>query len=141
VADLCNIGFDLSPLQWQRYKEMLERAAREEGRSPAAIGLTHNATVILGSSEEMIRTKVERYAQAQGLSAETAKQRLRHALVGTPEQCVVRLQAYVTLGIRTFFLVFPDLPDLASLMLFAAMVLPAFRSGGTVTTSDVRLQN
>jgi alkanesulfonate monooxygenase SsuD/methylene tetrahydromethanopterin reductase-like flavin-dependent oxidoreductase (luciferase family) len=128
VADLCNIGFDLSPVQWQRYKEMLERVACEEGRTPAAIGLTHNATVIPGTSTEMIRTQVERYAQVQNLSAEAAKQRLAHALVGTPEQCVTRLQAYVTLGIRTFFLVFPDLPDLASLVLFAAKVLPAFRS-------------
>jgi len=129
VADLCNIGFDLSPLQWQHYKETLERVACEEGRTPAAIGLTHNATVILGSSTEMIQTQVERYAQMQDLSAEAAKQRLAHALVGTPEQCVARLQAYVMLGIRTFFLVFPDLPDLDSLMLFAAKVLPAFRSG------------
>ncbi len=130
VADLCNIGFDLSPVQWQRYKEMLERIACEEGRTPAAIGLTHNATVILGSSPMMIRTQVERYAQMQDMSTEAAKQRLTHALVGTPEQCVARLHAYVTLGIRTFFLVFPDLPDLTSLNLFAATVLPAFRSGG-----------
>jgi len=130
VADLCNIGFDLSPVQWQRYKETLERVACEEGRTPAAIGLTHNATVILGSSTEMLRTQVERYAQVQDMPAEAAKQRLAHALVGTPEQCVTRLQAYVTLGIRTFFLVFPDLPDLTSLNLFAATVLPAFRSGG-----------
>jgi alkanesulfonate monooxygenase SsuD/methylene tetrahydromethanopterin reductase-like flavin-dependent oxidoreductase (luciferase family) len=129
VADLCNIGFDLSPVQWQHYKETLERTAFEEGRTPAAIGLTHNATVILGMSEEMIQTKVERYALALGLSAEAVRQRLASALVGTPEQCVARLQAYVGLGIHSFFLVFPDLPNLASLQLFAAAVLPAFRSG------------
>ena len=127
VADLCNIGFDLSPAQWQHYKEMLERAAFEEGRTLAAIGLTHNATVILGTSAEMIQTKVEQYTL--GLSTEAARHRLAHALVGTPEQCVARLQAYVRLGIRTFFLVFPDLPNLVSLQLFAAAVLPAFRSG------------
>lgn len=129
VADLCNIGFDLSPVQWQRYKEMLERDTYEEGRTPAAIGLTHNATVFLASSPEMIQTQVERYAQVQNLSSEAAKQRLAHALIGTPEQCVTQLQAYISLGIRTFFLVFPDLPDLASLMFFAAAILPAFRSG------------
>jgi len=135
VADLCNIGFDLSQQQWQRYKETLERAAFEEGRTPAAIGHTHNATVILGTSAEMIRTKVERYALTLGLSAEAVQQRLAHALVGTPEQCVTRLHAYVTLGIRTFFMVFPDLPDLASPQIFAAAVLPAFRSGSPYTLS------
>jgi alkanesulfonate monooxygenase SsuD/methylene tetrahydromethanopterin reductase-like flavin-dependent oxidoreductase (luciferase family) len=128
VADLCNISFDLSPVQWQHYKATLERAAFEEGRTPAAIGLTHNATVILGSSTTMIQTQIERYAQMQNLHIEAAEQRLAHALVGTPEQCVARLQAYVTLGIRTFFLLFPDLPDLTTLTIFAAEVLPAFRS-------------
>jgi len=129
LADLCNVGFDLSLEQWQHYKETLERAAEGEGRTLASIGLTHNATVILGSSAEMIRMGVERYALVRGLSAEAARQRLAHALVGTPEQCVARLQAYVRLGIRSFFLMFPDLPDLGSLQLFAATVLPAFRSG------------
>lgn len=128
VADLCNIGFDLSPAQWERYKEMLGRSASEEGRELAAIGLTHNATVILSRNPEIIRTKVEHYAQTRGLSAADARQRLAQALVGTPEQCVVRLQEYVALGIRHFFLLFPDLPDLSSLQLFASAVLPAFRS-------------
>ena len=85
--------------------------------------------LIHGSSAEMIRMGVERYALVRGLSAEAARQRLAQALVGTPEQCVARLQAYVRLGIRSFFLMFPDLPDLASLQLFATTVLPAFRSG------------
>jgi len=130
-ADLCNIGFDLRPAQWQRYKETLAHAAADEGRNPAAVGLTHNATVLLGTSVEMIQTQVERYVQAQQLSIEVARQQLAYALVGTPEQCVARLQVYITLGIRSFFLVFPDLPDLASLQLFAATVLPAFRSRET----------
>ena len=128
VADLCNISFDLSPVQWEHYKETLERASFEEGRTPAAIGLTHNATVILGSSTQTIQTQMDRYAQMRNLPIEAVKQRLAYALVGTPEQCVARLQAYAKLGIRTFFLVFPDLPDLASLTLFATAILPAFRS-------------
>jgi alkanesulfonate monooxygenase SsuD/methylene tetrahydromethanopterin reductase-like flavin-dependent oxidoreductase (luciferase family) len=128
VADLCNIGFDLSPVQWQHYKGALERAVSEAGREPAAVGLTHNATVILSHHPETIWTKVEHYAQTRGLSATDARQRLAHALIGTPEQCVARLQEYVALGIHSFFLVFPDLPNLASLQLFAAAVLPAFRS-------------
>jgi alkanesulfonate monooxygenase SsuD/methylene tetrahydromethanopterin reductase-like flavin-dependent oxidoreductase (luciferase family) len=127
VADLCNIGFDLHPVQWERYKEMLERYAAEEGREPAAVGLTHNATVILSRNPQAIRAMVERYANSRGYSVANAWQRLEHALVGTPEQCVARLQAYVALGIRHFFLLFPDLPDVTSLELFAQTVLPAFR--------------
>ena len=128
VADLCNIGFDVHPLQWERYKATLERYASEEGREPAAIGLTHNATVILSRDPQAIRPLVERYASSRGSSVASAWQRLEHALVGTPEQCVARLQAYIALGIRHFFLLFPDLPDITSLELFAQTVLPVFRS-------------
>lgn len=128
VADLCNIGFDVHPIQWERYKETLERYASEEGREPATIGLTHNATVILSRDSRAINTMVERYANSRGYSVASAWQRLEHALVGTPEQCVARLQAYIALGIRHFFLLFPDLPDVASLELFAHTVLPVFRS-------------
>lgn len=128
VADLCNIGFDVHPIQWERYKETLERYASEEGREPATIGLTHNATVILSRDSRAINTMIESYANSRGYSVASAWQRLEHALVGTPEQCVARLQAYIALGIRHFFLLFPDLPDVASLELFAHTVLPVFRS-------------
>lgn len=132
VADLCNIGFDLHPVQWGQYKETLERYASEEGREPAAVGLTHNATVILSRDPQAIRTRVEHYANSRGYSVANAWQRLEHALVGTPEQCVARLQAYVALGIRHFFLLFPDLPDVTSLELFARTVLPVFRQVHTL---------
>ncbi len=128
VADLCNIGFDLHPVQWGRYKEMLERYASKEGREPATVDLTHNATVILSRDPQAIRTMVEHYANSRGYPVANAWQRLEHALVGTPGQCVTQLQAYVALGIRHFFLLFPDLPDVTSLELFARTVLPVFRS-------------
>ncbi|HET8850923.1 MAG TPA: LLM class flavin-dependent oxidoreductase [Ktedonobacteraceae bacterium] len=132
VADLCNIGFDLHPVQWGQYKETLERYASEEGRESAAVGFTHNATVILSRDPQAIRTRVEHYANSRGYSVANAWQRLEHALVGTPEQCVARLQAYVALGIRHFFLLFPDLPDVTSLELFARTVLPVFRQVHTL---------
>jgi alkanesulfonate monooxygenase SsuD/methylene tetrahydromethanopterin reductase-like flavin-dependent oxidoreductase (luciferase family) len=127
-GDLCNIGFDLNPVQWERYKDLLEHYQSEEGRESGTIGLTHNATVILNRDPLAIRTGVEHYANSRGYSVTKAWQRLEHALVGAPEQCVTRLQAYVDLGVRNFFLLFPDLPDLTSLELFAHTVLPAFRS-------------
>jgi alkanesulfonate monooxygenase SsuD/methylene tetrahydromethanopterin reductase-like flavin-dependent oxidoreductase (luciferase family) len=128
VADLCNIGFDPSPAQWESYKALLDHYATEAGRDPASIALTHNATVILSRDPETIHARIEHYSHIRGSSAADTQQRLAHALVGTPEQCVARLQAYVALGIRHFFLLFPDLPDVTSLELFAQTVLPFFRS-------------
>ena len=123
-----NIGFDLSPAQWERNKALLDHYASEVGRDPASIALTHNATVILSRDPETLHARIEHYAHIRGYSAADTQQRLAHALVGTPEQCVARLQAYVALGICHFFLLFPDLPDVTSLELFAQMVLPVFRS-------------
>src|SRR6266516_2381167 len=81
------------PVQWEGYKEMLERYASKEGREPATVGLTHNATVILSRDPQATRTMVEHYANSRGYPVTNAWQRLEHALVGTPEQCVARLQA------------------------------------------------
>jgi len=128
VAELCNIGFDLSAVQWERYQQMLSQYAAEEGLEAAAVDLTHNATVILSHDPAVIRSGIEHYAYSRGCSIRDAWLRLEHALVGTPEQCVARLQAYVALGIRHFFLLFPDLPDVTSLELFAHTVLPVFRT-------------
>ncbi len=51
-ADLCNIGFDLTPGEWRRLGPMLAAHAREAGRMPGSPVLTHNATVLLGRALE-----------------------------------------------------------------------------------------
>jgi len=85
VDDLCNIGFDLSPAQWERYKALLDLYATEAGRDPASIALTHNATVILSRDPETIHARIEHYARIRGYPAADTQQRLAHALVGTSE--------------------------------------------------------
>jgi F420-dependent oxidoreductase-like protein len=44
------------------------------------------------------------------------------SLIGTPDECMSKLQSYVDLGVTHFMLFFGDLPNLSSLRLFAETV-------------------
>jgi alkanesulfonate monooxygenase SsuD/methylene tetrahydromethanopterin reductase-like flavin-dependent oxidoreductase (luciferase family) len=49
------------------------------------------------------------------------------SLVGTPEQVVERIQAYIDLGCTGFYPWCSDYPDTETLRLFAEKVVPALR--------------
>lgn len=127
VADVCNVGFDLSLAEWDRIKHLLARHCEEAGRHPDSVALSHNATVIVAPDTKAVDAKVRRFAQARGLSAIEARERLAHALVGTPEACAGRMRDYVATGVSWFFLLFDDPCDRSSLRLFAREVLPVVR--------------
>jgi alkanesulfonate monooxygenase SsuD/methylene tetrahydromethanopterin reductase-like flavin-dependent oxidoreductase (luciferase family) len=52
----------------------------------------------------------------------------RTSLIGTPDECVRKMQPYVDLGVTHFMLFFGDLPNLSSLQLFAETVAKKMRS-------------
>jgi alkanesulfonate monooxygenase SsuD/methylene tetrahydromethanopterin reductase-like flavin-dependent oxidoreductase (luciferase family) len=128
-ADLCNISFDLSPVEWQRYQTVLAEHCARAGRDPARIGLTHNATVVIAERRADAERAFGRLAHSRNLTAEQARRGLEHALVGTPTEIVQRLLAYQAAGVALawVFLLFPDLPGTRSMHLFAEQVLPRLR--------------
>src|SRR5918994_5823955 len=109
----------------EQKKRVLPRHCGEAGRDPGSLALSHNATVIISRDAGEVDARAQRVAQAGGLGAAEARERLAHALAGTPDACVSRMRDYVAAGVSWFFLLFPDLPDLSSLRLFAREVLPA----------------
>jgi alkanesulfonate monooxygenase SsuD/methylene tetrahydromethanopterin reductase-like flavin-dependent oxidoreductase (luciferase family) len=124
-ADLCNIGFDLPVHEWQRLAPLLAGHLREAGRKPGALGLTHNATVLLGADEDEVSRQISQWAARRGLTEDAARTRLKDALVGTPPQVRERLRGLEAAGVSWVFLLFQDLPGLASLRSFAEAVMPA----------------
>jgi alkanesulfonate monooxygenase SsuD/methylene tetrahydromethanopterin reductase-like flavin-dependent oxidoreductase (luciferase family) len=126
-ADLCNVGFDLSLAEWESVRRLFRDHALKAGRDPTEIGLTHNATVIIARDDREVEARVETWARERRLDPETARKRLRHALVGTPDQTAERLHALRSAGVGWTFLLFHDLADGDSLRVFAEGVLPAFR--------------
>jgi alkanesulfonate monooxygenase SsuD/methylene tetrahydromethanopterin reductase-like flavin-dependent oxidoreductase (luciferase family) len=129
-ADLCNVGFDLPADGWRDLAPLLGRYLGEAGRSRESLGLTHNATVLLGADEADVARQVSAWAARRGLTEEAARGRLGHSLTGTPGQVRERLQALADAGVGWVFVLFDDLPRLAGLRSFAEAVMPALHTGG-----------
>lgn len=128
-ADLCNVGFDQPAGDWQELAPRLAQHAREAGRRPDALGLVHNATVLLGADEADVARQLSRWAQRRGLTEDAARSMLRHALLGTPGQVCERLSALQAAGVSWVFLKFDGLPSsVAGLRSFAQTVLPSLRA-------------
>lgn len=122
VADICNVGFDMSIEEWERKRRILARHCEESERDPGSLTLSHNATVIISRDSEAAEERARQLARQRAPRAATA---LAEPVVGTPETCVGRIEEYAAAGVSWFFLLFPDLPDLSSLRLFGREVLPA----------------
>jgi alkanesulfonate monooxygenase SsuD/methylene tetrahydromethanopterin reductase-like flavin-dependent oxidoreductase (luciferase family) len=127
VGDWCNIGIDLDEPAWREAQALLATYCQEVGRDPATIGLTHNASVLLGRDAADYQRALAAWAARRGLSVEDAGHRLASALAGTPDLVSERIERLRTLGIGWVFLIFQDLPDLTMLRLFADTVLPRVR--------------
>jgi alkanesulfonate monooxygenase SsuD/methylene tetrahydromethanopterin reductase-like flavin-dependent oxidoreductase (luciferase family) len=128
-ADLCNVGFDLPADRWRDLAPLLGGYLGEAGRSRESLGLTHNATVLLGADEADVARQVSAWAARRGLTEEAARGRLGHSLTGTPDQVRERLRALAAAGVGWVFLLFDDLPGLTGLRSFAETVMPTLRTG------------
>ena len=128
-ADLCNVGFDLPVDGWRDLVPLLAGYLGEVGRARESLGLTHNATVLLGADEADVARQVSAWGARRSLTGDAARGRLAHSLTGTPGQVRERLGELAAAGVGWVFLLFDDLPGLAGLRSFAGSVMPALRSG------------
>ena len=126
-ADLCNIGFDLSPEEWRRWRGLLDSEGQEAGRPPGSVGLTHNATVLIGETPADVEARVRAWAAERRLDQEEARARLATTLCGTPQELITRLQELGAVGVVWTFLLFPELPDRTGMRIFAERVMPALK--------------
>jgi alkanesulfonate monooxygenase SsuD/methylene tetrahydromethanopterin reductase-like flavin-dependent oxidoreductase (luciferase family) len=126
-ADLCNIGFDVSADEWRGLRTRLADHAREAGRRPDSLGLTHNATVLLGADEADVGRQVSQWARRRGLTEDAARSRLRHSLRGTPSQVCQQLKALEATGVSWVFLLFDGLPSVGGPRTFAETVMVNLR--------------
>ena len=128
-ADLCNISFDLSPAEWDEYRQILAGHCAPLGRDPATIGLTHNATVIIDENQAAADHRRALLLRSLDSASQQARRRMVHALAGTPREIVEQLLAYRAAGVPLdwVFVLFADLPSTRSLRIFAEEVLPRYR--------------
>lgn len=94
LADICNISG--SPAEYQRRLDVLRNYCLELGRDFGKIEKSWTGDVLIVNEEE--KDKLEKLK----LQRFTTEQYLDKHIVGTPEECISKIQAYIELGVTYF---------------------------------------
>jgi F420-dependent oxidoreductase-like protein len=121
-ADYANIGGSVET--FVRKRDVLHEHCEDVGRDPAEIGITMHQDCLVARDEQQLRNLTAEYPSIWGASDED---RARNNLVGTTQQVIDKMGAYVEAGARGFIVWFPDYPRADTLQLFAEEVIPALR--------------
>ncbi len=123
LADGCNFT-SLTPEEYKHKLTILETHCSKTHRNPDDIKKSWQGRVIIAESKAQVEEKLYRFQDTRVGVARTAS----NNIVGTPEQCIQRIQEYEDIGVTQFMLVFPEAPkDLSTLQLFAEKVMPNFK--------------
>lgn len=128
-ADITNMSADMSVSEHARKRGVLDSHCRDAGRDPSEVALSHNARVFIGRDDAAVHARIAGQAARQDVPTERFKAALGNAVAGTPRQCAARLREYADIGIRHFFLLFPEPIAISDLELFADEVMPLFADG------------
>jgi F420-dependent oxidoreductase-like protein len=119
-ADRYDWGFVPSMEQYKHKLKVLERHCSAVGRDFREIEKScwPGGQVFIASDQREIDDKIARW-KPTGVSLEDFK---ACNLVGTPSECIGKIQTYVDLGVTCFMLMFGDFPSNRGMMLFAKEV-------------------
>ena len=122
-ADGCNfIGLSID--EYRHKLDALAKHCDRVGRKTGDVRKSWQGSVIVGRNDSEVKERMQFATQ----SGNVAKQDFEsHAIVGTPDQCVQHIGAYLDIGVDRFMLSFPEAAtDLSGIRLFAEQVLPSF---------------
>lgn len=140
-------GWNSTPATPARYLEKfapVDAACRRIGRDPASLERSVELQVLVAPTADDVKARLRVIAD---LASPPGRHRRREDvlaalessdegafaaavpdwLIGTPEDVIAQVRAYVAIGVTHFQLWFLDLPSFAGLELFAREVLPAVR--------------
>jgi FMNH2-dependent dimethyl sulfone monooxygenase len=98
----------------------MRRVRKAPGRLRAAYG--GSGCALVAENEETIRKLAEPLISSMG------ERESRSCLIGTPEQCIEKIEQYKRAGAEEIVAGFYDFPSLRSLKLFARSVIPHFKN-------------
>jgi len=147
LGDYCN--FDRLTLQESKHVlDIIGEHCSSIGRNPSEIRQSFVGEIIIGENKEEVRQKLEkaydsfmttaRHARREPIDLYASRFRptpideySERRIVGTPEQCIEKIEQFVDLGVDHFILVFPEIvffevKELKSLELFMDEVSPSF---------------
>lgn len=127
VADGWN--FFGSTEEYKRKAKVLEKYCSVIGRKPHDIKRSWHGGFLISNNERKLQKKIKKFEQENMLSKEYIK-RIHLSIIGDPEQCIEKIDEYVSLGITHFMFSLPFAyaysEALKSLQLFANHVIPSF---------------
>jgi alkanesulfonate monooxygenase SsuD/methylene tetrahydromethanopterin reductase-like flavin-dependent oxidoreductase (luciferase family) len=112
----------LTPSEYHPYAAKFDEYCRQAGRSPGDVVKSMIMRCIIDKNPEGVREKVKRL-KPDWEPMDTYMRRL----IGTPQQCIEKLNGFVGAGIGYFILHFEDANDFESMKLFAQEVIPAVK--------------
>ena len=128
-ADYCNFA-NPSLEDCTNRLQILKNHCLNIGRNFDDIGKTWHGDVILVDKESDLKEEVTRYREDfinHEIRETTVEDMIHQNIVGTPEQCVEKIQKYSDLGITYFIPHFPYKPNLRSHRIFIDQVASQFK--------------
>ena len=123
-ADYSNFGGKLP--EWERKRDILYGHCEKVGRDPKEIRLTLHQDCMIGKDDTDVKRLLDQFPS---LWKEEPESRKQGHLIGTVQEVIDRVGAYIERGASGFVNWFPDYPDTASMELFATEVMPHFERG------------
>jgi FMNH2-dependent dimethyl sulfone monooxygenase len=124
VADLGDGWIPVLPTPKQldngllQIKEKMSYVGREPQKLQVAYG---GSSALIAENEETIKRLAEPLVRSMG------KHEINSCLIGTPEQCIRKIEQYRKAGAQQIVAGFYDFPSLKGLKLFAKTVIPHFK--------------
>lgn len=122
LADGCNF-WGLAPEKYRQALDILKQHCLSIRRDWKEIQRSWGGEILLAESKQELKRKIWRF-KPKGISVE---QYIEGHIVGTPEQCIEKINEYVNTGVTYFMLYFPDMTEMNSLQLFAEHIIPVLR--------------
>jgi alkanesulfonate monooxygenase SsuD/methylene tetrahydromethanopterin reductase-like flavin-dependent oxidoreductase (luciferase family) len=128
VADGVNLTF-IPPEECRRRMELVKAACRKLNRPTDQIHFSLQGRILIASDVAKLNAKIETFAKKAGMTPMEYRKELESeaGVIGTPDVCSKKLQAYVDIGIEHFMLVFLGDRTLEPLRVFADKVMPELR--------------
>jgi FMNH2-dependent dimethyl sulfone monooxygenase len=126
VAEVCNGWIPILPTPKQLADGVLDIKVRMKhvGKDPNTLRIAYGGSgcALIAENEKLVKKLTARLIHSMGKpKGELA------CLIGTPEQCVEKIERYQRAGAQEIVAGFYDFPSLKGMRLFAKSVIPNFR--------------
>lgn len=105
--------------------EYCRKAGKKCDEFEKSIAFVRDHCIIARSREEM-RERLHRFRREE-MTMEEYVEKVERSISGTPDECIEKIQEFISSGATYLLLGFPDMREMDSLRMFAELVIPHFK--------------